>query len=416
MPAVDLITPNLHEAEELTGMKPLSIEVSNRDELDEHFIRLAEKLLLDGAKAVLIKGGHAYGEFCQDYFTDGKQKWWFTSPRAIAKPFHGTGCTLSSAIASAIAKGEAMLDAVVIAKAYINQAIATAPCVGTSTLPLGHFKSAIKEEYLPWATLAASEGRNRPSFEQDRELGFYPIVSRAENVIELIQAGAKTIQLRIKDLEGDALETEIESAVGAAENAKVRLYVNDHWRTALSHRAYGVHLGQSDLDDADIHIIQDVGLRLGISTHSHFEVSRALSFRPSYIAIGPIHPTTTKEMPFEPQGVSGFAYWADILNYPLVAIGGIFLNNAAELLNLGADGIAVVRDIANCSDRFERTQLWLSLFTESQLVEPTAYEPLAVRSLILKMLVDHSPQSQTLRTLERKTGLRCRIEQSLFCS
>lgn len=175
-----------------------------------------------------------------------------------------------------------------------------------------------------------------------------------------------TAQLRIKDLEGDLLEREIARAAKEAQHASLRLYVNDYWQSALAHSAYGVHLGQSDLESADCLKLASSGLRLGVSTHCHFEIARALSVSPSYIAVGPIYATTTKLMPFQPQGPAGFKYWRDLLSYPLVAIGGLFLDNASELISLGADGIAVVRDIGSASDPVERSQLWSALFDQSK--------------------------------------------------
>lgn len=91
-------------------------------------------------------------------------------------------------------------------------------------------------------------------------------------------------------------------------------------------------------------------------------MTRAHALQPSYVAIGPIFPTITKEMPFLPQGIKGLHRWRRTLEYPLVAIGGIFLSNAEKVLMAGANGMAVVRDIAEANDIENRIQQWLQLF------------------------------------------------------
>ena len=79
---------------------------------------------------------------------------------------------------------------------------------------------------------------------------------------------------------------------------KTQLFINDYWHFAIKYGAYGVHLGQEDLLKSDIYAISKAGIRLGISTHSFWEVSCALKLYPSYIAIGPVYPTLAKKMPW----------------------------------------------------------------------------------------------------------------------
>ncbi len=124
-----------------------------------------------------------------------------------------------------------------------------------------------------------------------------------------------------------------------------QLFINDHWRLALQHRAYGVHLGQEDLDEADLAGLRTAGLRLGLSTHSPWEVCRAHAWRPSYIACGPIHATTTKAMPWIPQGEGNLAHWCRVLREPVVAIAGMDLARSAQAVRCGAAGVAVLRGI-----------------------------------------------------------------------
>jgi hydroxymethylpyrimidine kinase/phosphomethylpyrimidine kinase/thiamine-phosphate diphosphorylase len=234
---------------------------------------------------------------------------------------------------------------------------------------------------LPWVTPTALEGRTRYRFPAcgPEPLGFYPIVPDVDWVERLLDGAAaafpgapvspvspvSTIQLRIKHLTGDALDLEIARACAIARRTGARLFINDDWERAIRHGAYGVHLGQEDLRTADLARLQAAGLHLGVSTHCYWEVARALAPRPSYIAIGPVFPTTTKAMRFAPQGLEGLRRWRGLLpDLPLVAIAGIFLENAPAVLETGVDGIAVVRDILHASDPTTRAGRWTALFKD----------------------------------------------------
>lgn len=363
VPVANLVTPNWSEAHVLAGMNGDAPTELEGEELDHYVEWLAGTILSRGARAVLIKAGHLNSEYAQDFFSDGKSKHWITSLRQETKHNHGTGCTLSSAIAAALARGVSIVDAIVMAKAYVNQGLRLAPVIGSGNGPLAHLGLRFEQQDLPWLTQTALEGRLRPQFVRDEALGFYPVVPTASWVERVAAAGARTVQLRIKDKPESFIEEEIVSAIKVARSNNCNLYINDFWQLAVKHQAFGVHLGQEDLITADLHAIASAGLKLGISTHCYAEVARALSAQPSYIAIGPIFPTTTKEMKFEPQGLEGLANWTAMLNYPLVAIGGITLDIAERVLDSGASGIAVVRDIIDSQDPSERVARWEKLFT-----------------------------------------------------
>lgn len=182
-------------------------------------------------------------------------------------------------------------------------------------------------------------------------LKFYVVVPDAEWVERMVKAGADTVQLRNKTLKGEALRAEIRRSVAAAEGSKTQLFINDYWQEAIEAGAYGVHLGQEDMDTADLAAIAHAGLRLGLSTHSVAELDRALSANPSYVASGAIFPTTTKEMPTEPQGIARLReYVRQAGDTPVVAIGGIDLENGAEVLAAGASSLAVVRAVTEAAD------------------------------------------------------------------
>ena len=182
-------------------------------------------------------------------------------------------------------------------------------------------------------------------------LKFYAVVPNADWVIRMINIGANTVQLRCKDLSGKALYEEISRCVKAAKDTKTQLFINDHWQAAIDAGAYGVHLGQEDLDTADLNAIHNAGLRLGISTHSDVELLRALAINPSYVACGAIFPTTTKQMPTAPQGLERLRYYVQMAGKtPTVAIGGIDLSNAKDVLNCGVSSLAVVRAVTQADN------------------------------------------------------------------
>ena len=138
-------------------------------------------------------------------------------------------------------------------------------------------------------------------------IGLYPIVDSFDWVFRLLPKGITTIQLRIKDQPIDYVRHHIQKSVVLAKQYNAQLFINDYWELALQYQAFGVHVGQSDLANVDLNRLQQAGIRLGVSTHSEPEIRTALACKPSYIAFGPIYPTTTKAMPYSPQGVEKLA-------------------------------------------------------------------------------------------------------------
>ena len=185
-------------------------------------------------------------------------------------------------------------------------------------------------------------------------IGFYPVVPTAAWVERLLGWGVRTIQLRIKaaDHTPANIAVEVNAAIDAGNAVPgAQVFINDHWQLALSAGAYGVHLGQEDLDSADIEALRRAGIRLGLSTHTPEELARAKAVQPSYLAIGPIYPTTLKVMPYEPVGLARLALWAkQAAPYPVVAIGGISLDRMPGVLACGVDGVAVVSAVTLADD------------------------------------------------------------------
>ncbi|MFP2424176.1 thiamine phosphate synthase [Pseudescherichia vulneris] len=182
-------------------------------------------------------------------------------------------------------------------------------------------------------------------------LGLYPVVDSVKWIAHLLEAGVRTIQLRIKDKTDDEVEAEVTAAIVLGRRYRARLFINDYWQLAIKHQAYGVHLGQEDLETTDLDAIRQAGLRLGVSTHDDMEIDVALAVKPSYIALGHVFPTQTKQMPSSPQGLAQLAaHISRLKNYPTVAIGGISLDRAPAVLATGVGSIAVVSAITQAPD------------------------------------------------------------------
>jgi thiamine-phosphate pyrophosphorylase len=198
---------------------------------------------------------------------------------------------------------------------------------------------------------------------------FYPVVDSVAWVARLAALGVGTVQLRAKNLdEAQALRV-VTDALAAARGTQTKLVVNDYWRAAIAAGAKHLHLGQEDLAElsaADLQAIRDAGLTLGLSTHDDLELETALRAKPDYVALGPIFPTTLKSMRFAPQGIPKITEWKRrIGNIPLVAIGGIKLEQAVAIFAAGADSIAVVSDVTQNADPDARVRAWLQHQPES---------------------------------------------------
>ncbi|MDA9433230.1 thiamine phosphate synthase [Bradyrhizobium sp. CCBAU 51627] len=194
---------------------------------------------------------------------------------------------------------------------------------------------------------------------------FYPVVDSLQWVERLTKLGVGTIQLRAKELnDAEALQI-VTDALAITKDTQAKLIVNDYWRAAIVAGAKYLHLGQEDLAEADLKAIREAGLLLGISTHDDAELETALKAMPDYVALGPIFFTTLKSMRFEPQGIPKITEWKKrIGNIPLVAIGGIKFEHAAEIFAAGADSIAVVSDVTQNADPDARVRQWLGQTAE----------------------------------------------------
>jgi hydroxymethylpyrimidine kinase/phosphomethylpyrimidine kinase/thiamine-phosphate diphosphorylase len=325
----------------------------------------AQKLIEMGCKSVLIKGGHLpfLEEQCIDYWFDGEREIVLTSPRLKNVHSHGSGCTLASAIAATMAQDYFIEDALVIAKAYLNQGLKASKQKGAGEGSIAHIGWPRNNNDFPDVVLPESKVGYELDLQGTLEagpgfvscdtlkLGLYAVLDSVEWLEKVLKSGVKTLQLRIKDKQPEQVEQQIIDAITLGKKYNARLFINDYWQLAIKHQAYGVHLGQEDMDVADLGLIADAGLRLGLSTHGYYEILRAKQLKPSYIALGHIFATQTKDMLSSPQGLERLAKYAALLSgIPTVAIGGINLQRAPDVYKTGVGSIAVVTAITLADD------------------------------------------------------------------
>lgn len=168
-------------------------------------------------------------------------------------------------------------------------------------------------------------------------------VSHAEQVVALIDGGAGLIQLRDKYASAREFYGEAKAALVIARTHGARVIINDRVDIALALKADGVHLGQSDVPAIAARRLLGEGALIGVSTHNLAQAELAATMPVDYVAFGPIFPTSTKEDPEPVAGLEEFRLVrARLDTLPLVAIGGITLANAGQVLAAGADAVAMI--------------------------------------------------------------------------
>jgi hydroxymethylpyrimidine kinase/phosphomethylpyrimidine kinase/thiamine-phosphate diphosphorylase len=366
---VTLITPNECELKQFADMFT-SESVSSQCALDHVANALPTNILVteedksgehttDWLAAKSIAHTSAYHEH---------QRIGFKSSRVNISHNFDSGCTLSSAIATAMALGHPLLDAIVIAKAYVRQGLLNAHGFDESAdalvrkgwpSELSYFPEILLPKYPCVSVIPLLKFAN-----VTEPLQVYTVTQSLHVLEQVLKAGARTVQLRIKfDADADAdsdidsqgkaqvhhdkIENDIIHAIALGRQYKAQVFINDHWQLALKHSAFGVHLGQEDLLRADLSQIAEAGLALGLSSHGYFEMLLVQQLSPSYLAIGHIFPTPTKQMPSLPQGLLKLSRYCQLLSgkIPLVAIGGITMHNLPQLKSTLVNDVAVVRGI-----------------------------------------------------------------------
>ncbi|KTD74006.1 thiamine phosphate synthase [Legionella tucsonensis] len=321
----------------------------------------AHELLAYGPQSIFLLGRHLQkSSWEHDYWTNGVTSFWLTQNHCSnTAEYPELRTAFSAAITASLALGYVLKDALIIAKMYVHQAVRRAQ----TGVYYGNFPE--NEIDLPYLSSEPLYGAPKP-FKPCHRIGLYPVVDCFSWVEMLLNLGIKTIQLRIKEKTKN-LEEEIRRSIALAKKHHATLFINDYWEMALKWNAEAVHLGQSDLDTADIDLIRKQGLLLGVSTHCYYEVARAHALNPSYIAIGPIFPTISKKMPFTAQGIASLQRWKRTLNYPLVAIGGINIERMPDVVATGVQGVALISAITHAKDPQSTTKQLLSFIDTSHV-------------------------------------------------
>lgn len=337
----DLITPNIVEAQWLS-QQPI------RNDAD--MLAAAEKIANWGVRGVLVKAGHLAGEVNKDLLWLDGEHYWFEQPK-LAQSARATGCTLAAYIAAFCALGEALKDSVTLANAALFAGLQQTVDVTQPVKVIGW-----PNQLEDFACIYRGQRPNTKFVSISQAMGLYPVVDSVEWVSKLAKAGVKTIQLRIKDVPEAVAENAVIDCVRIQQQYDLRLFINDYWQLAIKHKAYGVHLGQEDIQEATLSQIADAGVRLGISTHGELEWGIARAFNPSYLAIGAIFPTSTKEVVVV--GTERLRRWAALLgdSQRLTAIGGINLSNIQLVTGCGMDSVAVVSAITKADDWYMVTE------------------------------------------------------------
>jgi hydroxymethylpyrimidine kinase / phosphomethylpyrimidine kinase / thiamine-phosphate diphosphorylase len=311
---------------------------------------LARRLRAAGAGAVCITGVAAPAGRVLDWLDSAHAQGWLTAAGELAALRTDAG-VFATGLEAALARGFVAADAAVIAKMAAS-AHAGRMSAGDAS-PGAFIDDPALLPLLSWD--------ERPSFAAtrpppSRSLGLYPLVDSSQRLHEVLAAGVRTVQLRIKAADAPPadwlamLRDEVQCSSAACRAASAELFVNDHWQLAAELGAHGVHLGQEDLlalGEQGRSALLATGLALGVSSHSLWELCRARALAPRYIACGPVWPTTTKAMPWIPQGPDNLAWWCRMAQAPVVAIGGVLGPvQVYEAARCGADGICMVRGLA----------------------------------------------------------------------
>ncbi|MDQ3181009.1 MAG: thiamine phosphate synthase [Acidobacteriota bacterium] len=177
-------------------------------------------------------------------------------------------------------------------------------------------------------------------------------LSHTEQVEKLTRGGATLIQLREKSASPKDFYAQAKEVLEIARKYVVKIIINDRVDIALTLKADGVHLGQDDLSPEHARKILGDKAIIGFSTHNLKQAVEAMKFPIDYVATGPVFATRTKKNSDAVIGVEGVIKVREAIgDFPLVAIGGINLENFQEVLDAGADSVAIISDLVSEADK-----------------------------------------------------------------
>jgi hydroxymethylpyrimidine kinase/phosphomethylpyrimidine kinase/thiamine-phosphate diphosphorylase len=301
---------------------------------------LARRLREAGAAGVCIVGVTGLHQRPLHWLDSEHAKGWLEPAAGPA----ASGERFAQALRVALDQGFVPADAAVLATMATSRSDAATE---------GDF--ATDARLLPRLSWSEEPRFAEPEKSPRRRLDLYAIVDSTERLAQVVAAGVRTVQLRIKTPQAPddrwhaMLRREVQRSIQVCSGSGVELFINDHWQLAAELGAHGAHLGQEDLlalGDAGRSTLQVTGLALGVSSHSLWELCRARALAPRYIACGPVWPTLTKAMPWRAQGMDNLSWWCRMAGAPVVAIGGLLgPDQVRDAARCGADGVCIVRGL-----------------------------------------------------------------------
>lgn len=341
-PLARVITPNIPEAELLSGEI-----ISSANDMERVGHLLADRYHV----SVLMKGGHRVCD-ANDLLIDGGMVYWFNGIHIENDNTHGTGCTLSSAIASYLAKGYSLSESVNQAKLYISRALFYGINIGKGSGPLNHGWNVMQEEHRSWAKSAIRKA-----------LGLYAVTDRSfrkgqslyEQVEACLQGNATMIQLREKNLDTSAFLASAREIKQLTDMYHVPFIINDNVMVARLVNADGVHIGQDDMDIKTARALLGEEKIIGVSAHNIEEALLAEKNGADYIGVGAVFGTSTKSNTI-PVSYEQLSAICNAVTIPVVAIGGICEDNIEQLSGSGISGVAVVSGIFAAEDIKQQTK------------------------------------------------------------
>eukprot|EP00123_Amoebidium_parasiticum_P018976 comp24325_c5_seq1/m.45920 comp24325_c5_seq1/g.45920 ORF comp24325_c5_seq1/g.45920 comp24325_c5_seq1/m.45920 type:complete len:500 (-) comp24325_c5_seq1:50-1549(-) len=351
IPHATIVTPNLHEACMLLGKNPEDSPINSVSDMRDLARQLHE---ISRPRFVYLKGGHLTGPVREqhgalDILYDGNTFTELTGPWQETSNTHGTGCTLASALAAYLAKGLAVPDAAQSAKDYLARLLAHSNGLSLGTgiqRPLDHSFALSKVNGTDRYSLTKAlriYGVTDPKL--DKKLNRDTEVS----ALEAIKGGATIVQIREKNAETGEFCAKAERILRVGRQNGVPIIVNDRADVALAVGADGLHVGQDDMQAHVARRLIGPHMILGVSVKTVEQAVKAYADGADYLGAGAIYPTPTKPES-EAIGISVLRDICASVPIPVVAIGGISNDNAREILEAGAVGVAVVSAMFDYED------------------------------------------------------------------
>ena len=363
LPMADLVTPNLPEAWTLAGT-------------DTSVDDAAQKILKLGVKALLIKGGHAEGKTKTDHLYmnngGGVKRVEFTSETVETKNTHGTGCTLSSAIAAFAARGCGLEDAVRKAKDYLTGALKAGAdvVVGKGHGPVCHFfkqasgQADKQADCLQVVTdcnpsnLVCLSTRLSSAVNLQFITHFTEKYSYADSAMIALEGGCRWIQLRMKDADEAEIERVARLVLPECRRRGAVFVIDDHVELALRVGVDGVHLGKNDMPVSEARRLAGADFVIGGTANTFEDVQKLAAQGADYIGCGPFRFTTTKKKLAPMLGIEGYKRILSQMKrcgiaLPLVAIGGITCGDIPQLMAAGVSGIALSGSVLRAENPVE---------------------------------------------------------------